>query len=380
MSKHRQLEKQFSLKDLLFNEKKVKQLASEIKAVYPEFTANVFVRSVLKDFPEQELMERLRGIRDNLREFLPKNYNQALAIILEALPEELDETKSDNDFGDFIYAPYPYFVATYGCTKTHINISLSALRELTKRFSAEGALRDFLNAFPKETLIAVEKWSKDKNYHVRRLASEGTRPNLPWAKKIKTDPAQMESILTTLHQDKTRYVVRSVANHVNDLTKVNPKLALKLLKQWKRDKKQTPKELDYLIRHSLRSLIKTGNSEALALLGFDTKSIKITQFKLKSKEVKVGGNLDFSFVIHSTDTSPQNILLDYVIYFLKANGKLAPKTFKLGKVVLQPKSKLVIKKSHPIRKMSTRTLYSGVHELRLQINGQSLGKKKFHLS
>lgn len=379
MSKHRQLEKQFSLKDLLFNEKKVKRLASEIKAVYPEFTTNIFVRSVLKDFPEQELMERLRGIRDNLREFLPKDYNQALNIILEALPEELDQNQSDNDFGEFIYAPYSYFVATYGCSKKNVHVSLSALKEITKRFSAEAALRDFLNAFPKETLSAVEKWSKDKNYHVRRLASEGTRSNLPWAKKIKLDPALMAPILTTLHEDKTRYVVRSVANHMNDLTKVNPKLALKLLKEWKRLKKQNPKELDYLIRHSLRSLIKAGNSEALALLGFDTKAIKISQFKLESNEVSVGESLDFSFIIHSTDTSVQNILLDYVVHFLKANGKLAPKTFKLGKVVLEPKGKLVIKKSHPMRKMSTRTLYSGGHELVLQINGQSLGKKKFIL-
>lgn len=380
MSKHRQLEKQFSLKDLLFNEKKVKQLASEIKAVYPEFSANVFARTILKDFRDQELMDRIRGIRDKLREFLPADYNKALTIILAALPEELASDKSDNDFGDFIYAPYSYFVATYGCTQKNINVSLNALKEITKRFSAEGALRDFINAFPKETLAAVTKWSQDKNYHVRRLASEGTRANLPWAKKIKLDPVLLVPVLTILYQDKTRYVVRSVANHMNDLTKVNPKLALSLLKEWKRAKLQNDKELDYLIRHSLRSLIKQGNSEALALLGFDTKAIKVSQFKLDQSEIKVGDQLTFSFLIHSTDSVSQNILLDYVIYFLKGNGKLAPKTFKIGKLILEPKSKLVIKKRHTLKKMSTRTLYSGWHELVLQINGQTLGKKKFHLS
>jgi len=380
MSKHRQLAKQFSLKDLLFNEKKVKQLASEIKAVYPEFNANVFTRTVLKAFPEQELMERIRGIRDNLREFLPADYQKALTVILAALPEELAHDKTDNDFGDFIYAPYSYFVATYGCTQKHVTISLDALKEITKRFSAEGALRDFLNAFPKETLMVVEKWSKDKNYHVRRLASEGTRPNLPWAKKIKINPELLAPVLTTLHQDETRYVVRSVANHINDLTKVNPRLALQLLKEWKKSKSQTDKELDYLIRHSLRSLIKAGDSEALALLGFDTKAIKVSQFKLMNNEIKVGETLSFSFTVHSTDEVDQNILLDYVIYFLKANGKLAPKTFKLGKIKLAPKSKLHINKNHPLRKMSTRTLYSGWHQIGLQINGQILGKKKFNLT
>jgi 3-methyladenine DNA glycosylase AlkC len=291
----------------------------------------------------------------------------------------LAHDKSDNDFGDFIYAPYSYFVATYGCTQKYVQVSLNALKEITKRFSAEGALRDFINAFPKETLVAVQMWSKDKNYHVRRLASEGTRPNLPWAKKIKIDPALLVPVLTTLHQDKTRYVVRSVANHMNDLTKVNPKLAIRLLKEWKKIKLQDEKELDYLIRHALRSLIKAGNSEALSLLGFDTKAIKVSQFKLEKEDIKVGESLSFSFILQSTDETTQNVLLDYVIYFLKANGKLAPKTFKLGKLKLEPKSKSLIQKKHSIKKMSTRTLYSGTHELVLQINGQTLGKKKFNL-
>jgi 3-methyladenine DNA glycosylase AlkC len=379
MSKHRQEEKQFSLKDLLFNDKKVKLLASEIKAVYPEFASHIFTRELLKGFKEQELMERIRAIRDALREYLPKEYSAAIAIILEALPPPLDDRKTDNDFGDFIYAPYSYFVATYGCTQKHVNLSLEALAEITKRFSAEGALRDFLNAFPKETLTAVDKWSRDKNYHVRRLASEGTRPNLPWAKKINTDPKLMVEVLTRLHQDKTRYVVRSVANHVNDLTKINPRVALSLLKSWKKAKTQTAKELDYLIRHALRSLIKEGNQEALSLIGFDSQAIKVSKFKLHQDQVKVGEALHFSFSVVSTASEPQNVLLDYVISFRKQNGKLAPKTFKIGKKILPAKDKIDITKKHSLKIMSTRTLYSGWHEITLQINGQSLGKKKFNL-
>ena len=375
MKKHRQTKKQFSLKDELFNQRKVRKLAAELQAVWPEFDARGFEKAVLGKFSKQELMERVRGIRDELRNFLPKDYSRALSIILKALPKELDPKKTDNDFGDFIYAPYTYFVATYGCSEKHVDRSLAALREMTKRFSAEGALRDFLNAFPKETLVAVEGWSRDSNYHVRRLSSEGTRPNLPWAKKITIKPKQLVKVLDRLHADKTRYVVRSVANHVNDITKVDPKLALQLLKKWNRAKKQTEKELAYLTNHALRTLVKDGHKEALKLIGYDSKHIEVKSFKLTKSKVKVGETLQFSFVITSISDKPQALLLDYLIYFNKANGKLAPKTFKIAKKKVGPGEKITIEKNHPLKLMSTRTLYPGEHAVELQINGQTFGKK-----
>ena len=379
MKKHRQTEKQFSLKDELFNRRKVEQLAKEIEAVYPEFATKAFIKAVLKDFPEQELMERVRGILDRLREFLPSAYSDALPIILAAQPPVLDEGKTDNDFGDFIYAPYSYFVATYGCTEKHVARSLAALRELTKRFSAEGALRDFLNAFPKETLEAVEKWSKDTNYHVRRLASEGTRPNLPWAKKITVPPKKLAPILDRLHADRTRYVVRSVANHLNDVTKVDKSLALRLLRKWNKEKRQSARELSYLTNHALRSLVRAGDSDALRLIGFDTGHLRVSAFTLGSKSIRVGESVPFSFTLTSTSHKEQNVMADYIIHFNKASGKLAPKTYKLSKLVLRPNESVHLEKNHTLRLMSTRTLYPGKHVLELQINGRSFGKKIFLL-
>lgn len=377
MNKHRQTEVRFSLKDELFNPTKVKKLSTEIKAVHPAFNKIAFDKAVLTAFPEQELMERIRGIRDQLRAFLPKEYKQALDIILKALPPELDPKKTDNDFGDFIYSPYTYFVATYGCTEKNVHVSLRALQEMTKRFSAEGALRDFLNAFPKETLAIVEQWSKDNNYHVRRLASEGTRPFLPWAKKITIAHKKLAPILDRLHTDSTRYVTRSVANHLNDIAKVEPKLVITLLKKWQKAKKQQQKELDFITHHALRTLIKQGNSEALVLIGYSSTAIEVKSFKIKTPEVRVGESLEFSFKLISESEKSQDVLIDYIVHFKKANGTLAPKTHKIGKRKLEAKETLLIEKTHPMRLMSTRTLYSGEHHIELQINGQSLGKKKF---
>lgn len=377
---HKQTEKQFSLKDELFNTKKVKQLSGEIKAAYPKFDTRGFERQVLKDFPKQELMERIRGIRDQLRAFLPKSYPEAIKVILKALPPELDNKKTDNDFGDFIYAPYSYFVATYGCTEKHVDISLQALREITKRFSAEGALRDFLNAFPDKTLQAVNNWVKDKNYHVRRLASEGTRPNLPWAKRINVLPAKLSPVLDQLHADSTRYVVRSVANHLNDLSKIDKKLTLSLLKKWRKAKKQNHKELDYLTNHSLRTLIRAGDADALRMVGYASDQLKVTNFRVRPKKVRVGEAVNFSFKLCSTGTKLQNVMIDYIIYFNKANGKLAPKTYKLTKLTLDPGEIILMTKTHAIKLMSTRALYPGEHQIELQINGRGFGKKAFKLS
>lgn len=214
---------------------------------------------------------------------------------------------------------------------------------------------------------------------MRRLSSEGTRPFLPWASKVTIDPKQMLPILDRLHSDRTRYVVRSVANHMNDLSKIEPKVTIKYLKKWQKAKKLPEKDLQFLINHSLRTLIKDGYQDALRLIGYAASDLTVSNFKIKSTNVQIGKSVDFSFILTSTSSKEQPVLIDYVMYFKKANGTLAPKTFKISKVVLGSKERLVVEKSHPMRLMSTRTLYSGEHIVELQINGKSFGQQTFTL-
>lgn len=377
---HRQDKKRFSLKDELFNKSSVRTISTEIKNVYPDFNQVGFEEAVLSGFKRQELMDRVRGIRDQLRAFLPKSYPTALGIILEALPPELDPNKEDNDFGEFIYASYGYFVATYGCTEKHVDLSLQALEEITKRFSVERALRDFLNSFPTKTLVAVERWSKSDNYHVRRLASEGTRPYLPWAKQIQLSPQKFVPILNRLHADPTRYVVRSVANHVNDLSKIVPAGAVALVEKWQNKKLLSEKDSRFLLRHALRTLIKEGNKTALQVVGYGSTDFRVENFKLKENKVKIGQTLSFSFDIRATTAEEQALLIDYKIYFLKANGDYAIKTFKISEKKLSGKEVLTMDKSHAFVLMSTRALYTGVHYIELQINGRASRRLPFQLT
>lgn len=372
--------KKFSLKDYLFNETKITKLAQEIYHIYPKFDKNQFIKNTLAEFPSLELKERIRWISKNLKDFLPDDYQKATTILIDALPPPMDPTKTDNDFGEFIYAPYADFVAKYGCNKKDLHFSLQALKEITTRFSAEDAIRYFINAFPKETLQELLKWSTDSHYHVRRLASEGTRPKLPWTQNITIPPEEALPILENLYTDKTRYVTRSVANHINDISKMNPALVFTIIKRWQKSGKQNQKEMDYIIHHALRTLIKKGNKEAIEFLQMSSDpQISLSNFQIINNTVIIGKTLEFTFDL--TAEKEEQLIIDYVLYFQNKAGKGSnKKVFKIKKITLQKKQKITINKKHPMRKnMTTRKLYPGKHTIAIQINGKIFNEQTFDL-
>ncbi len=367
------------LKDLLFNQEKVTKLAKEIKGVYKDFQEKLFIKEILSEFPNLELKARIEHISTCLRNHLPEKYTEAVSIIVAALPPENDPKLTDNDFGDFIYAPYSLYVAKYGCTKENLKLSLNTIHEITRRFSSEDAIRYFLNSFPEETLKTLTKWTKDNNYHVRRLCSEGTRPKLPWSQKINLSASEALPILDVLYNDKTRFVTRSVANHLNDIAKVNQGLVIATLKRWKKEKKQTKEEMEFIIKHALRTLIKLGNKEALKLLGVgDRGDVTLSDFKV-SREVKLDDYLEFSFSLLSK--AGTDVIIDYILYFQNKNGVMnSKKVFKLGKTKLVKGEKRVFAKRHLMRsQMTTRTLYPGKHHLEIQVNGEVTHSSEFEI-
>jgi 3-methyladenine DNA glycosylase AlkC len=279
----------FSLKDQLINADKVDYLASLIEGAYPAFRSQTFRTSATSAFPALELKERIAHITATLRTCLPPNYRDALAILLDALPPDLDTTRTDGDYGDFIFAPLSLFVATYGCTAEHLDVSLEALRSITKRFSAEDGVRYFLNAFPTQTLAFLHECAHDVNYHVRRMASEGSRPLLPWGQRVSIDYHAPLPILDMLFTDRTRYVTRSVANHLNDIAKLDPDLVIETLKRWRDSNRQTPAEMLFITKHALRTLVKRGHAEALGLIGFGGEpDFQIIELATSTPRVRVG--------------------------------------------------------------------------------------------
>ena len=242
-------------------------------------------------------------------------------------------------------------------------------------------MRAFLNTFPEQTLKMYKQWAKDKNYHVRRLVSESTRPLLPWSRRIGIINTQTLPLLSLLYADKTRYVTRSVANHLNDISKKEPKLVVETLMNWKKEGRQESFEFAWMSRHALRTLVKMGDKDALSYLGFsNTVQACIEEFALHigSKNLDRDGVLSFSFTLQGV--SNEDLIVDYSIDFIKSNGGTKSKVFKLKKLFLKKGETVIVSKNHRfISDATTYKLYAGMHTLTLQINGKKSESCSFEI-
>ncbi len=359
-----------------FDERLITAIASDIKKITPSFKNEEFVSSILKKLEPLALKERSQLIADTMKEYLPESYDEAVEVLLKAMPQENYQTEM-NGLSSFYFMPIATFVETYGLN--NYDSSLVAIYEITKRFTSEFCIRPFIQQYPDKIMPVLHEWTKDENEHVRRLVSEGTRPRLPWASRLpefQKDPEPVFQLLEKLKEDPSLYVRRSVANNLNDIAKDHPQLVVERLTKWSKIKNE---DTQWLIRHAARSLVKSGNKDALSLLGYDPK-VKVTLSNFKVEEqVKLGKEIQFSFSIKSNDSKDKNLMVDYAIHFMKANGKQQPKVFKLSKISVQPGQKIDFKKKQSFKPISTRKYYAGKHSVEVLVNGKSLGIKDFNV-
>ncbi|MFS4582736.1 hypothetical protein [Phaeobacter sp. C3_T13_0] len=366
----------FSLKDQLFNREKIRYLAGLFTAADTTFDPDRFEVDVMAELPKLELKQRITLIAEVLVRHLPEDLEDAAPILLGALPPPLDPSLSDDDFGDFIFAPLGEFVVLRGLD-TAPDLSLRLLSEITQRFSMEWAIRPFLNRWTDQTLAEMKCWVTSGNYHVRRLVSEGTRPRLPWGQSVPLTLSQPLSLLDQLHSDPTRYVTRSVANHLNDISKKDPDLVLAQLRHWHAAGQQRPAELAWMTAHALRGLIKAGHNGAMQMLGYDPETPVTAKLALSDDPVRVGGALQFDCHLDAPAGTP--LLVDYRLHFQRPGGKISAKVFKL-KQTTGSDNGTTLSKRHPLKAgASTFTLVPGAHRLELLVNGRVRAELNFDL-
>lgn len=243
-----------------FDAKLAERLASLILPYYSLFNQDLFVERVSERVEEKELKERVAIIAEELFAFLPEEYDKALPILLAILGPE-NETEAGMFTNGYFLMPVAKFVETYGLN--HFDLSMKALYELTKRHTSEYAIRPYLLIDTQRCLLYLNKWKNDSNFHVRRLVSEGTRPRLPWAKKmalINGDIYQNLTLLDALKNDSSGYVLKSVGNHLNDLTKDEPEIVL----VWISERIENIHPI--ILKKGLRTLVKQENEKAQELL------------------------------------------------------------------------------------------------------------------
>lgn len=362
----------FSLKDQLFNAEKVTYLAGLFAS--DRFDPDAFVSRVIARLPELELKARISWIADCLGEAVPGDLPDVAPVILAALPEPLDPGKSDDDFGDFIFAPLGEWVAAVGID--HPDPALEVLEELTQRFSMEWAIRPFLNRWPDTVLARMERWCDHPSYHVRRLVSEGTRPRLPWGAAVGLDLTDPLPLLDRLHGDPTRYVTRSVANHLNDIAKKEPDLVLDRLSSWHKSGRQAARELDWMTAHALRGLVKAGHPQAMRMLGYDPEADVVVSVSVTG-EARIGGELNFEVMVQGAEGQP--VLVDYIVHFQRPGGKTSAKLHKLKQARIGAGG-LRLSKRHKLRgDATTYRLVPGAHRLEIQVNGEVRAGVDFEL-
>jgi 3-methyladenine DNA glycosylase AlkC len=352
----------------IFDEQRFRSVALEIAAIHPKFDSRRFLDLALSGLDELSLMQRLRRMTEALHATLPSDYRKALDVLRALAP------RINHGFATLVL---PDYVGQYG--QHDFDVSMDALKFFTGYGSSEFAVREFLRKDLKRTLAVMEVWSRDDNDAVRRLASEGCRPRLPWSFRldaILADPSLAVPILENLRADPSLYVRKSVANHLNDVTKSHPDWVLDRLATWPVENAHTA----WIARHALRSLIKAGNTRALTVIGAGgVPEVKLGKFAVTPRRIALGERVSFSFELTSRSAQSQRLVIDYRMHYVKKSGATAAKVFKLKELTLDGGQRVSIERTQNIRDFTTRVHYAGRHDVEILVNGQCLAKGFFEL-
>lgn len=355
-----------------YNELSLRELAARFEAACPAFPDEAFVAGIMDEpWAELGLKQRMRRVTLQLGACLPAEYEQALGVIDEVAAGYPAE------FSGFALMCFPDFVEVYGQDERNWDASMAALERYTPLASAEFAVRPFIVKHEERMMAQMAAWAASDSEHVRRLASEGCRPRLPWGRALesfKRDPSPVLGILERLKADPSPYVRTSVANNLNDIAKTHPDLVLGIARDWLGEDERT----DWIVKRGCRTLLKQSNREALALFGFDdAECARVEGFSLDAAVVPIGGALGFSFVVEAT--KPINVRLEYAIDYVKARGVRSRKVFQIAEFALRGAGRKSYAKTHSFADLSTRRHYPGIHAITLIANGVERGTLEFEV-
>ena len=367
----------FSLTDQLFNAQSLGDLADQYAAALPGFARDRFHAAALGGVAERSLLDCLDWFADCLEPWLAPDFPTMADQLEAAMPPPLDPSLRDDDFGRFIHA-VPGVLAVRHGLEAHRDRALDLLHAATQRFSMEFYIRPFLNRWPDETLARLRVWARDDNYHVRRLVSEGTRPRLPWARKVEVAPARVLPLLDLLQADPTRFVTRSVANHLNDVAKSDADAVLDRLAHWEAEGTQGAGERAWMRRHALRTLVKDGHAGAMEMLGYAPDAPVAVRVRVATPQVALGAALEFAVTLEAGEALP--VLVDYRIRFARPGGRSGEKVFKLKVGQVRAGTPLVLRKVHKLKADATTfDLHPGAHGLVVQVNGVDRAEASFEI-
>ena len=356
-----------ALKDW-FDEARYRRIADDLAGLHPGFDRKRFLALTLEGLAERSLLQRLRRTSEAMRATLPEEFPKALAVLKKLAP------KFQHGFVSLVL---PDYVGLYGLDD--FERSMDALKFFTPFGSSEFAVREFLRRDLTRTLAVMETWSSDADEHVRRLASEGCRPRLPWSFKLRelvADPSPVAPILENLRADPSLYVRKSVANHLNDITKDHPHWVLGRIDGWDLADERTA----WIAKRALRTLIKQGDRRALGVIGAGRKAqVRVEAFTVSPAKLKLGERVTLALRLRSTAKRPQKLVVDYAVHYVKQSGDTSAKVFKWKEATLEAGATLELAKSQRLQDFTTRKHHPGQHRVEAMVNGERMAEASFTL-
>lgn len=351
------------LKDQFFSRVYITTLAVDLKKVVPDFDAAAFTQRVHdRQWKNRELKDRMHHVADCLHAALDRDYKSCIKLLTPIVQRRIKE--KTNSFGDMIF---PDFVERFGLGD--FTTSVKALEIFTAACSSEFAVRPFIVRYGERMMAEMLQWSKHKSEHVRRLASEGCRPRLPWAMALpefKKDPRPVLEILENLKSDRSEYVRRSVANNLNDISKDNLETALATAERWFGKNKET----GALVRHALRNELKKGNPRALKLFALASKTTaRVKNLAVTPKAITIGEAVYLEFELHVEKS--ERLRIEYWVHFVKSSGAAAKKVFQIAEREFAAGGKHAFRKKHRFQNFTTRKHYAGDHRIVIAVNGEA---------
>lgn len=352
------------LKDM-YNERFLREFGEKVNNIYCNFNVENFIDDIITDdWDDLPLKARMRRITENLGQHLPMCYEDALKVLFSI----------DESCIGFPYLFFPDFVEVYGQEEENWELSMKAIERFTQRSSSEFAIRPFIVRDPDRVMNHMMIWAEHTNEHVRRLASEGCRPRLPWGmalKIFKKDPSKVLSILEKLKSDSSLYVRKSVANNLNDISKDNPDAVIDTAQRWININSHT----DWILRKGCRTLIRDANPEVMKLFGyanFEDKELQITEASIfvGPSEIKIGESCELRYELNIPKGESAHIRIEYGIDFVKSRGNVSRKLFLLSDKTVAGGTHLSGTKTHSFADLTTRRHYPGEHRINLMVNGQ----------
>lgn len=363
------------LKDHI-NPQNIRLLAELIKQHQPAFPAEDFIQATTQRLHDMPLKTRVEHISQGLATFMVNDYAQN-ANWLKLLADNWPDKQDNNGWHSFMAWPLIDYAGKQGLQQPEVALDL--LKHLTSLFTAEFAIRPYIEVHFELTYRHLMQWCHDPDEHVRRLASEGIRPRLPWGgylKALQRDPQPIFALLTKLKDDNNQYVQKSVANNLNDISKDHPERVIELCREWLHE--ATPQRR-WIIRHGLRSLIKAGEPAVFPLLGYSENPAVKVELSLNQQQIILGQSVGIEATLVSMASQPQTFVVDYRVWHMKANGKATAKVFKWKSVELGRGGQISLSKSHGFLSLTTRRYYNGSHTIELLINGVSHAQAEVEL-